>query len=102
MVIKSFTAVTNYNNEKALMCLPTEFRTQFKCCPLTIAKQETKVQSLQVRYVKAVLHPWTLFLKTFYIFTKNKATLDKVSNGSDKKCSKELKNHIFISTDHGC
>ena len=46
---------------------------------------------------KGVLHPWALFLKTSCIFLKNKATLDKVSNGSGQKCSKELKNHSFPS-----
>ena len=44
---------------------------------------------------KGVLHPWTLFLKTLCIFSKNKATSEKVSNGSGQKCSKELKNHSF-------
>ena len=45
--------------------------------------------------VKGVLHPWALFLKTLCIFSKNKATSDKVSHGSGQKCSKELKNHNF-------
>ena len=44
---------------------------------------------------KAVQHPWALFLKTLCIFSKHKATLDKVSYGSSQKCSKELKNHSF-------
>ena len=42
---------------------------------------------------KGVLHPWALFFKTLCIFSKNKATLDKVSYGSGQKYSKELKNH---------
>ena len=51
-------------------------------------------------YFKGVLHPWTLFLKTLkYIFSKNKATLDKVFDGFDQKSSKELKNHSFISVE---
>ena len=33
------------------------------------------------------------FLKTLPIFSKNKATSDKVFYGSGQKCSKELKNH---------
>ena len=33
--------------------------------------------------LKGVLHHWTLFSKTLYIFLKNKAPLDKVSNRSD-------------------
>ena len=45
--------------------------------------------------IKGVLHPWALFLKTLCIFSKNKATSDKVSHGSGQKCSKELKNHSF-------
>ena len=44
---------------------------------------------------KGVLHPWALFFKTLCIFSKNKATSDKVSYGSGQKCSKELKNHSF-------
>ena len=32
---------------------------------------------------KEVLHPWTIFLKTLCIFSKSKATSDKVSSGSD-------------------
>ena len=50
-------------------------------------------------YLKGVLHPWALFLKTLCIFSKNKATLDKVSYGSGQKCSKELKNHSFTSVE---
>ena len=49
--------------------------------------------------LKGVLHPWTLFLKTLCIFSKNKATSDKVSYGSGQKCSKELKNHSFTSVE---
>ena len=50
-------------------------------------------------FVKGVLHPWALFLKTLCIFSKNKATSDKVSYGSGQKCSKELKNHSFTSVE---
>ena len=32
---------------------------------------------------KGVQHLWTLFLKNLCIFSRNKATLDKVCNGSD-------------------
>ena len=46
---------------------------------------------------KGVLHLWALFLKVLCIFSKNKATSDKVSYGSGQKCSKELKNHNFNS-----
>ena len=49
--------------------------------------------------IKGVLHPWALFLKTLCIFSKNKATLDKVSYGSGQKCSKERKNHSFTSVE---
>ena len=51
------------------------------------------------RLFKGVLHPWALFLKTLCIFSKNKATSDKVSYGSGQKCSKELKNHSFTSVE---
>ena len=47
--------------------------------------------------VKGVLHLWALFLKVLCIFSKNKATSDKVSYGSGQKYSKELKNHNFTS-----
>ena len=49
--------------------------------------------------LKGVLHPWALFLKTLCIFSKNKATSDKVSYGSGQKCSKELKSHSFTSVE---
>ena len=49
--------------------------------------------------IKGVLHLWALFLKTLCIFSKNKATLDKVSYGSGQKYSKELKNHSFTSVE---
>ena len=48
---------------------------------------------------KGELHLWALFLKTLCIFSKNKATLDKVSYGSGQKSSKELKNHSFTSVE---
>ena len=48
---------------------------------------------------KGVLHLWALFLKTFCIFSKNKATLDKETYVSGQKCSKELKNHSFTSVE---
>ena len=50
-------------------------------------------------FVKGVLHLWALFLKTLRIFSKNNATLDKVSYGSGQKCSKELKNDSFTSVE---
>ena len=49
--------------------------------------------------VKGLLHPTALFLKILYIFSKDKATSDKVSYGSGQKCSKELKNHSFTSVE---
>ena len=49
--------------------------------------------------IKGVLHLWALFLKTFCIISKNKATLDKETYGTGQKCSKELKNHIFTSVE---
>ena len=48
---------------------------------------------------KGVLHLWALFLKTLCIFSKNKATSDKVSYGSGQKCSKELENYSFTSVE---
>ena len=53
----------------------------------------------RVSHIKGVLHLWALFLKTLCIFSKNKATLDKVSYGSGQKYSKELKNHSFTSVE---
>ena len=51
------------------------------------------------KFIKGVLHPWALFLKTLCIFSKNKAISDKVSYGYGQKCSKELKNHSFTSVE---
>ena len=56
-------------------------------------------QSSQKDMVKGVLHLWALFLKTLCIFSKNKATSDKVSYGSGQKCSKELENYSFTSVE---
>ena len=50
-------------------------------------------------FIKGLLHPWALFLKTFCIFSNNKVTLDKVPYGSGQKCSKELKNHSCTSVE---
>ena len=52
-----------------------------------------------IDYVKGVLYPWALFLKTLSIFSKNKAILDKESYGSGQKCSKEVQNHSFTSVE---
>ena len=43
--------------------------------------------------------PVTYFGRLFCIFSKHKATLDKVSNGSSQKCFKELKNYSFTSVE---
>ena len=81
--------VTNWE----LMCKLSSFYTNFAFVFL-IEQVIQKLQSL-----KGVLHPWALFLKTLYIFSKNKTTSDKVSYGSGQKCSKELKNHSFTSVE---
>ena len=49
--------------------------------------------------LKGVLHLWALFFKTLCIFSKNKATSDKVSYGPGQKYSKELNNHSFTSVE---
>ena len=58
-----------------------------------------EARSYNIRILKGVLHLWALFLKTLCIFSKNKATSDKVSYGSGQKCSKELKNYSFTSVE---
>ena len=68
----------------------------------------SKIGSMNIKgnkatlHIKGVLHLWALFLKTWCIFSKNKSTLDKASYGSGQKCSKELKNQFYFSTDHCC
>ena len=49
--------------------------------------------------IKGVLHLWALFLKILCIFSKNKATSDKVSYGSGQKCPKKLENYSFTSVE---
>ena len=67
---------------------------------LSYMKPHKRVSSSTIgTWIKGVLHPWTLFLKTLCIFSKNKATSEKVSYGSGQKCSKELKNHSFTSVE---
>ena len=58
-----------------------------------------KFQFVCPNKLKGVLHLWALFLKTLCIFSKNKATSDKVSYGSGQKCSKELENYSFTSVE---
>ena len=64
----------------------------YKCNTVDNAKTNFKVKKVTLYtkavynvtiIIKGVLHPWTLFLKALCIFSKSKATLDKVSNGSD-------------------
>ena len=85
----------------------TMFTTPRRC------KNGLALEELSVIYVKledlnlplkGVLHLWALFLKTLCIFSKNKATSDKVSYGSGQKCSKELENNteFYFSRDHCC
>ena len=62
----------------------------------TIAHFKTQ---LKTHLFKGVLHPRALFLKTLCIFSRNKATSDKVSYGSGQKRSKKLKNHSFTSVE---
>ena len=66
---------------------------------MKLLNYNTTTWNLNSFTIKGVLHPWALFLKTLCIFSKNKATSDKVSYGSGQKCSKELKNHSFISVE---
>ena len=49
--------------------------------------------------IHGVQHPWTLFLKTSCIFSRNKATLDNKSYQSYQKCSKKLKYHSSTLAD---
>ena len=58
-------------------------------------KNGEKKEKLYQGSLRGLLHPWALFLTTLCIFSKNKATSDKVTHGSGQKCSKELKNHSF-------
>ena len=57
------------------------------------------IDERRIRLLKGVLHLWALFLKTLCIFSKNKATSDRVSYGSGQKCSKELENYTFTSVE---
>ena len=62
-------------------------------------KSQRPQEPLWISTFKGVLHLWALFLKTLCIFSKNKATSDKVSYGSGQKCSKELENYSFTSVE---
>ena len=48
-----------------------------------------------------VMHPWSLFLKTLHIFSKNKETLDKVSIGSEM-FQVTQNSQFYFSINHGC
>ena len=61
------------------------------------------VYTLSGRTLKGVLHPWALFLKTLCIFSKNKATSEKVSHGSGQKMfQRTQKSQFYFSRDHCC
>ena len=47
-------------------------------------------------FLKGVLHPWTLFVKTLCIFSKNTATVDKVSYGSGQNVPRNNKIMILL------
>ena len=47
-------------------------------------------------YLRGYSTLWALFLKTLCIFSKNKAISDKVSYGSDQKCSKKLEITVLL------
>ena len=64
-----------------------------------LSKLSTLFSNVFGKLFKGVLHPWALFWKTLCIFSKNKATSDKVFYGSGQKCSKELKKHRFTSVE---
>ena len=66
---------------------------------ISICKRIETIRKLIKMTLKGVLHLWALFLKTLCIFSKNKATSDKVSYGSGQKCSKELENYSFTSVE---
>ena len=69
---------------------------ELQCCLSTLAY-------VKHFHIKGVQHPWSLCLKTLRIFSKNKATLDKVSYGSGQKCSKGTqKLKFYFSRDHCC
>ena len=56
---------------------------------------------LSWKLVEVVLHPGPYFWR-LCAFSQNKVTSEKVSNGSDKRCSKGIKNRQFyFSRDYG-
>ena len=79
--------------------LKVAFKISVDLAVLDLIIDYNKQKMFKMQVLKGVLHPWTLFLKTLCIFSKNKATSDKVSYGSGQKCSKELKNHSFTSVE---
>ena len=83
-----------YRKRKLYFLLSWVFGSQ----KLTVVSLHLNKIILQM-HLKGVLHLWALFLKTLCIFSKNKATSDKVSYGSGQKCSKELENYSFTSVE---
>ena len=84
---------TNQQNQK--ITFNYKFSNCFSVRNISYTKIGFYTYLKKVKKIKGVLHTWALFLKTLCIFSKNKATLDKVSHGSGQKCFKELKNHSF-------
>ena len=66
-------------------------------------KAITKKREENLYPFEGVLHLCALFLKTWCIFSKNKATLDNVSYGSGQKnVPRNSKITVYFSTDHCC
>ena len=54
---------------------------------------------MAIEFLRGTAPLGNYFWRLMCIFSKNKATLDKVSYGSGQKFSKELKNHSFTSVE---
>ena len=101
--IKLYAIMSIYSNQQISFSAPASATLTCNHNDCKIEKKKTSKiglpYSLLVLKLKGVLHPWALFLKDLCIFSKNKATSDKVSYGSGQKCSKELKNISFTSVE---
>ena len=104
--IVEINSLNNYTVWKKKKKKKTFFKVSAECHSELCAQTGNKLKGFYMSFkfkenktVKGVLHPWAVFLKILCIFSKNKATSDKVSYGSGQKCSKELENYSFTSVE---
>ena len=89
--------ISKQNNIFYSIFTPFEIPWSFLFIPASPLKR--LISTVKLCSLRGYCTPGPYFWKTLCIFSKNKATSDKVFYGSGQKCSKELKKHSFTSVE---